>query len=153
MASSGYHVDMNRQSITLYLSLALLCACDAPTRVPPVNGAASQTPVSIATNPSASQVVATGGLGLLRADPATLPDCDPAVVKVRWDVAKRHPEVTTVEIYVIAPGEGVGKLFAAGGAKDTAPTGPWAKSGVMFQARDTAGNELDRITLGGPDCR
>lgn len=145
---------MNRQSIIIFLCLVLLGACDAPTPVSPA-GDDTDPPAQVSpeANPPAAYIAPSAGLGLLRADPATLTSCDPAVVKVHWDVAKRHPDVTTVEIHVIAPGEAAGKLFAAGGATDTAPTGPWAKSGVIFQARDPAGNELDRITLGGPDCR
>ena len=146
---------MSRFLTTLFPCFLLLGACDGPTPAPPPEdpAVAASAPAVIAKAPPAALIPATTGRGLLQADPATLPNCESAVVNVRWDATRLHPDLTAVEVHVIAPGETAGKLFAAGGAADAAASGPWANPGLVFQARDTAGNELDRITLGGPDCR
>ena len=148
---------MNLRPILLLPCMLVLAACGGPTQAPPP--AAAPAPPSASTNETmppaapALQIAASPGHGVLQADPATLRSCEPAIVNLRWDIVSSHPDVKSVEVHVIAPGETAGKLFAAGGPTDAAATGPWAKPGLVFLLSDTAGKELDRITLGGPDCR
>lgn len=145
---------MKISKIYLLPCLLALCACDGG---PAPTGVSAETPVVMPTPSTAvpvppATIASTMGRGILRADPETLSKCESATVSISWDASKLYPALTAVEIHVTATGEATGKLFAAGGATGTATTGPWAKPGLVFVARDTIGNELDRITLGGPVC-
>ena len=144
---------MNKLPIFLLPSLLVLAACDGPAQTSPPAASAASAEHADKVEETAAPIAATTDRGILQADPATLPSCDPAVVNVRWDAGKAHPDLTAVEIHAMAPGETAGKLFAAGGAAGSAATGPWAKPGQVFLMLDTSGNELDRITLGGPACQ
>jgi len=147
---------MIKPPIFLLPFVLALVACDRPAQVSPHVETPAATTVpsqeAVRSAQTTAPISAIVGRGVLQADPATLAGCEPVVVNVSWDASKLHPEVTAVEIHAIAAGETTGKLFAAGGAAGAAATGAWSKPGQVFQARDTAGNELDRITLGGPGC-
>lgn len=84
----------------------------------------------------------------LQLEPASLSDCTPVSVLVRWNV-EQPEEGTEVDVLV----DNTGELFAEGGATGHSETGPWARPGTTFVLRDrTSRVELGRATIGGPAC-
>lgn len=90
--------------------------------------------------------------GILAVEPAAMTACDPAVqAVVTWD-AVSDPGVNMVSVYVSSGASE--KLFAQGGVKGQARTGPWTRPGVTFTAKDQAsGAVLGSVTVRGPDCK
>ncbi len=84
----------------------------------------------------------------IRAEPASLGNCNTTKVTLHWDTRKDKPDMPTVKIYT-----GSGKLFAHAGASGSVETGQWVKPGSTFILK--SGNddsELEQLTIGGPVC-
>lgn len=128
---------------------ALIAACSqSPTGDAPATPPAPGTTAG-ATTTSATSDVPQGRF--IRAVPASLPDCNPAVVMLEWDTNTLTPPPPSVRIH-IASAESE-RLFAAGGAKGSAETGRWALPGSTFLLRNgETGEELERVVIGGPAC-
>lgn len=145
-----------RMSPALICFALLLAGCGKPPQTAP---ATTRTETEDA--PTAGQhaavageaITAVAGKGMLKAEPVALASCEHAIVKLTWDATTMDPAPVTVKVHTLAPGETTSKLFAAGGAIGEATTGPWARSGHVFELRDDKGMELDRIVLGGPICK
>ena len=87
----------------------------------------------------------------LTVTPSRLTQCDPAVeADVEWD-ASATPTITTIEIWASDGSEF--KLFAAGGAKGKARTGPWTRPGSRFRVLDSSKKKvLAELQVSGPQC-
>jgi hypothetical protein len=107
--------------------------------------ACQQQPAS----PGAATDTQTTGDKLIVTVPAELSACTPAEVIVQWDAQSMHAK--TVEIWVGA--ESNSKLFAAGGMKGEAKTGPWVSPGTRFELKDkVTGKVIGQTTVGGAKC-
>jgi len=88
----------------------------------------------------------------LSVSPARLEQCKaPVVAQVSWNIQSRGAK--DVHIFVAEPNVPE-KLFTFGGLTGTAATGPWAKAGMIFVARDKAsGEELGRTVIESIPCK
>ncbi len=84
--------------------------------------------------------------------PDAMASCDPAAEAViRWD-ASGLPDAQSLEVWVVSGGEE--KLFAAGGQKGEAKTGPWTRPGTRFVLKNpTTKRALADIVVTGPACQ
>lgn len=132
---------------TLLVPPLLLAGCDRPASSPVVAGDTKEAATGI---PQGNPVIARSSKQL-RIEPATLRDCVPSVANVAWDLSAALPGENAVEVWV---GEGdSAKLFASGGNKGEAMTGPWTRPGITFSLR--LAGETERIAhaiMGGPPC-
>lgn len=102
-------------------------------------------------NDSSAPTVGTAPAGLT-ITPSTLPNCDGAVVDVRWDAAKAGVSTAGTEVWI---GDALddAKLFAAAGAQGDARTGHWARPGSHFFLKNKAdGKLIAQAVVGGPTC-
>ena len=134
---------MKKHSAALLPLLALALAACGPA---PSDQAAPATPAAD-TAPAVPQVQVTPTT-MIRAEPAALADCKSAVVKLKWDTYKTHPDIKSIKIYT-----GAGKLFTHTAAVGSMETGPWVKPGSVFVLKSGVDDsELERLTIGGPVC-
>lgn len=126
---------MRAYLISLATIACCLTACNRPS---------ADLEFSAAPAPSSSAPIQ----GLLRLDPAALPDCTPASTVVSWDVGEAAA-VTEVDVLV----ENTGELFAEGGAAGSSETGLWVRPGTTFVLLDSIRRtELARAAVTGPTC-
>lgn len=128
------------------LGVGLLSGCQGRDATNPAEGTApvAEQP---ATHAPAVEAVTQGASakGMLTADKITLDSCNPAVVKVSWDITSLAPRINDVEVFA---GDA---LFAAGGTTGSSDTGPWTQPGTRFVLKSKPdGEELDSLTIGGP---
>ncbi len=139
---------MNRLIISALVCLTLTaCQREDGSTAPAVD----VVPAATHTAPKAPLQIAAVSSPMLQVEPATLPACDQAAeVTVRYD-ATSLPEVTAIELWV---GQGSDtKLFAAGGTRGEAKTGPWTRPGVQFALKQAGTSTvLANAVVGGPDC-
>ncbi len=132
---------------TLFVPLLLLAGCDRPATSSVAAGGASAAAAGI---PQGTPIVARSSKQL-RIEPAELRDCVPSVANVAWDLSAALPGENAVEVWV---GEGASaKLFASGGNRGEAMTGPWTTPGITFSLR--LAGETERVAyaiMGGPPC-
>lgn len=134
----------------LAASLVLaLAACGSepppgPDLAQPEGSGQTGTPASSTGDTSASQ-------GLSH-HPQPLANClSNQVVEIRWALAPVG-DATSVEILLV-DSEGTERAFARSGMEGSKMTGPWARPGQVFIARDPATREeMARLTLQGKGC-
>ncbi|TWT18620.1 hypothetical protein FQY83_14685 [Luteimonas marina] len=126
----------------------LLGACQqAPSDSAPAT-APTQSEATVAA-PATPEVPQTR---FIRAEPASLPDCSPAVVTLTWDTSSLAPPPMSVRVHILARNSE--RLFAAGGAQGRAETGRWALPGSTFSLHNgETGEKLESVVIGGPSCR
>ena len=135
---------MNKRSLLLPSLLVLAVTACGPA---PSDQAAPVAEAATGASPSTPQVEVAPTTMIL-AEPASLAECKPSVVTLKWDLRKGTSDAKTVKIYT-----GAGKLFVHSGAAGSQETGPWVKPGSVFVMKDAADeNEIERLTIGGPVC-
>jgi hypothetical protein len=90
---------------------------------------------------SGSAVVAQGeSVAPVSVSPSALTKCDkPVIGDITWDVSpSKEPQV---DILLVTK-DNKELLFASGGPKGTAKTGPWLVSGVSFKLKSKSGKLL-----------
>jgi hypothetical protein len=122
-----------------------LSACQPSDTDTSKNAASPASAPSVATAPAPT--------GPVTIEPASLTSCETgAVVTVRWDIRKEHPDVKDIEVWTGSATHPL-TLFTASGTAGEAKTGPWAGPGSIFAVKDRAtGQELARATVQGPAC-
>lgn len=92
-------------------------------------------------------------MGVIDVVPVTIATCDPGVVAtVYWDAQAVQATTDATEIWVGTNSADL-KLFAAGGSKGQAQTGPWTRPGMYFVLKNKDdGKVLGDVTVGGPNC-
>jgi len=135
--------------ILLPLAIALAACGRGPADQTATDAAAGAEPAATPAEAApAIPQVEVASTTMIHAEPAALPDCDPAVVTLTWDVRTAKPGLTSVKILT-----GNGKLFTHKGSFGTAQTGPWVKPGSVFLLTSGSDDtELERLTIGGPVC-
>lgn len=85
--------------------------------------------------------------------PAIIQKCDPGVeATVNWNAQSAHATTTSTEVWVGSSATQL-KLFAAGGSKGQAQTGPWTHPGTYFVLKNKVdGKVLAEAKVGGPIC-
>lgn len=143
---------MSRHQAGLALTVLTLAltACQ-PQDVEPAQKPVAATPdASASTHTEPTAVPAEPRL--ISLEPASMPTCDAAEVVAKWDVRAKHPDVTSIEIWV-----GFGtetKVWIASTPFGEAPTGPWTTPGAVFILKNQAtGDELARTIMQGPACQ
>ena len=138
-------MTVRRPHLALCLAgAALVAACSQS----PSGDPAATAPPPAATADAAPEAPQTR---FIRAVPASLPDCRPAVIALEWDTSALSPAPSTVRVHIATRDSD--RLFASGGARGRAETGRWALPGSTFILRSgTSGEELERVTVDGPKC-
>lgn len=127
---------------------ALVAACSQS----PSSDPATQATPPAATAEPAPELAPAPQTRFIRTVPASLPDCQPAIVALEWDTSSLSPPPSKVRIHIATRDSD--RLFTAGGAKGRVETGRWALPGSTFSLRDEAtGAELEQVVVAGPDCR
>lgn len=129
--------------------LLLLGACQQEG-VPVPEKTAAPAPQSLA-QPSAASRSLTAADQIIIFNPVAAQNCSAIEVTVAWDASKLGYSGETIELWVA---DGVQwKLFASGGNKGQAQTGPWVKSGTAFQLRSPGNpSPLAEARFPGPQC-
>jgi len=129
------------------MALALAACRGEPPETAPLPG-----PGPTATAAGEVAGPPTGVADGLAYSPQPLPTClGGQVAEIRWNL-KSAAGSTTVNIKLVEP-DGSERVFAQSGMSGSKATGPWARPGLVFIARDTANDEeLARVTLDGTGC-
>jgi hypothetical protein len=138
-----------KRPLLLVLLVICLGACkrqDAASEAPVPTGVGDAS-----AEPGGGQAPFTKNPIKLTVAPSRMTQCNSAVeAVVQWD-ASAIPAITTIEIW--AGDGGDFKLFAAGGVKDEAKTGPWTRPGSQFRAIEPSSKKvLAELRVAGPQC-
>jgi hypothetical protein len=132
--------------------LQLIITCTLlPLTLAACQQGAAPSDKSVATPSTAAPATQTTTSELITTVPSSLSACAPAAeVTVKWDTQAAH--IANVEVWVGSE-QNNAKIFAAGGAKGEAKTGPWVSPGTRFELRDKAtGKALGETVVNGPSC-
>lgn len=143
-------MQRNQTGLALTLALTLgLAACQPQDAEPAQTPAAATPDASAATQAEPAAVPAKPGL--ISLEPASMSTCDAAEVVAKWDVRAKHPDITSIEIWVGSGTEN--KVWIASTPFGEATTGPWTAPGAVFILKNQAtGDELARTVMQGPTC-
>jgi hypothetical protein len=129
--------------------LLLLGACQQEG-VPVPEKTTDPAPQSL-TQPSAASLPLTAADKIITFDPIAAQNCSAIEVTAGWDASKMGYSGEKIELWVADGAQW--KLFAGGGNKGQAQTGPWVKSGTAFQLRSPGNpSPLAEARFPGPPC-